>query len=113
VAFGLNNYSPMVPQAMDCVIRLFTSHLGSVRWETSIAGDQGLEFRVCGPLVWSTSSIFPDAMSLMRHQSEYERFLLDNGYKISMTDERRHRLDRRKAPRAGYDRRRRSDLDAI
>ena len=98
---------------MECVVRLFTSHLGSVRWETSIAGDQGLEFRVCGPLAWSTSSIFPDAMSLMRHQSEYERFLLDNGYKVSLIEERRTSVDRRKTARSGYDRRRRADLDAI
>src|SRR5262245_24409072 len=97
---------------MDPVIRLFTSHLGTVRWETSIFGDQGLEFKVSGPLAWSTSSVFPDAMALMRHQSEYERFLLDNGYKLSVVDERRKR-DRRKHPREGVDRRRRSDLSAI
>jgi len=102
-----------VPLDMDPVVRLFTSHLGSVRWETSIVGEQVLEFRVCGPLAWSTSSVFPDAMALMRHQSEYERFLLDNGYKISRVDERRKRPDRRKTARSSFDRRRRSDLDAI
>src|SRR5262245_48805267 len=98
---------------MDPVIRLFTSHLGTVRWETSIAGDQGLEFRVTGPLAWETSSFFPDAITLMRHQSEYERFLLDNGYKLSIVDERRRRVDRRKYQRDSPDRRRRADLTAI
>jgi hypothetical protein len=98
---------------MDPVIRLFTSHLGTVRWETSIAGDQGLEFKVCGPLAWTTSSVFPDAMTLMRHQSEYERFLLDNGYQVSRVEERRSRPDRRKHPRADRERRRRPDLTAI
>jgi hypothetical protein len=102
-----------VLHTMDPVVRLFTSHLGSVRWETSIVGEQSLEFRVCGPLAWSTSSVFSDAMTLMRHQSEYERFLLDNGYKISMVDERRKRPDRRKSVRSSFDRRRRADLDAI
>jgi hypothetical protein len=95
------------------VVRLFTSHLGTVRWETSVAGEHGLEFKVSGPLAWSTSSIFPDAMSLMRHQSEYERFLLDNGYKVSHVEERRRRPDRRRHPRDDSDRRRRSELSAI
>jgi hypothetical protein len=98
---------------VEPVIRLFTSHLGTVRWETSVAGEQGLEFKVCGPLAWTTSSIFPDAMTLMRHQSEYERFLLDNGYRLSITDERRKRADRRRQPRPDRDRRRSSELTAI
>ena len=98
---------------MEPVIRLFTSHVGTVRWETSVAGEQGLEFKVCGPLAWTTSSIFPDAMTLMRHQSEYERFLLDNGYRLSITDERRKRADRRRQPRPDRDRRRSSELTAI
>ena len=96
------------------VVRLFTSHLGTVRWETSVAGEQGLEFKVSGPLAWSTSSVFPDAMSLMRHQCEYERFLLDNGYRVSNVEERRRRPDRRQHPRGDdSDRRRRSELSAI
>jgi hypothetical protein len=98
---------------VEPVIRLFTSHLGTVRWETSVAGAQGLEFKVCGPLAWTTSSIFPDAMTLMRHQSEYERFLLDNGYRLSIVDERRKRPDRRREPRPDRERRRSSDLTAI
>lgn len=98
---------------MGSVVRLFTSHLGTVRWETNVAGEQGLEFKVCGPLAWSTASFFPDAMSLMRHQSEYERFLLDNGYKVSQIDERRRRPDRRRYPRGESDRRRRPELSAI
>ena len=97
---------------MGPVVRLFTSHLGTVRWETSVAGEHGLEFKVSGPLAWSTSSFFTDAMSLMRYQSEYERFLLDNGYKVTNIEERR-RTDRRQAPRGESDRRRRSELTAI
>ena len=98
---------------MASVVRLFTSHLGTVRWETNHAGDLGLEFKVCGPLAWSTSSFFPDAISLMRHQSEYERFLLDNGYKVAHVEERRKRPERRKYPRSESDRRRRAELTAI
>lgn len=92
---------------------MFTSGLGTVRWETSIAGDKGLEFKVTGPLAWSTSAFFPDAISLMRHQSEYERFLLDSGYQVSLVEERRTRRDRRKCPRPDPDRRRSSELTAI
>lgn len=92
---------------------MFTSGLGTVRWETSLVGDKGLEFKVSGPLAWSTSSVFPDAISLMRHQSEYERFLLDSGYQVSHVEERRMRLDRRKAPRSNNDRRRSPELTAI
>jgi hypothetical protein len=98
---------------VEPVVRLFTSHLGTVRWETSVAGEQGLEFKVCGPLAWTTSAIFPDAMTLMRHQSEYERFLLDNGYRLSIVDERRKRPDRRRQPRPDRERRRSADLTAI
>jgi hypothetical protein len=94
---------------MESVVRMFTSGLGTVRWETSLAGDQ-LEFKVSGPLSWSTSSIFPDAVSLMRHQSEYERFLLDSGYELSVTDERRRQPDRRRYPRRDRDRRRSTEL---
>jgi hypothetical protein len=97
---------------LDSVVRMFTSGLGTVRWETSIAGDR-LEFKVSGPLSWSTSSVFPDAVSLMRHQSEYERFLLDSGYELSQVEERRRRPDRRRGPRAERDRRRSADLTAI
>jgi len=91
---------------------MFTSGLGTVRWETSMAGDQ-LEFKVAGPLSWSTSSVFQDAVSLMRHQSEYERFLLDSGYELSQTEERRRQPDRRKQPRGERDRRRSGELTAI
>ena len=92
---------------------MFTSGLGTVRWETSIAGDRGLEFKVSGPLAWSTASFFPDAITLMRHQSEYERFLLDSGYEVSLVEERRTHCDRRRGPRPDPDRRRSPELTAI
>jgi hypothetical protein len=91
---------------------MFTSGLGTVRWETSLAGEH-LEFRVSGPLSWSTSSVFSDAVSLMRHQSEYERFLLDSGYELSHIEERRRMPDRRRHQRGVRDRRRCAELTAI
>ena len=106
------NYSLAEAQGLESVVRMFTSGLGTVRWETSLAGDH-LEFKVSGPLSWSTSSIFPDAVSLMRHQSEYERFLLDSGYELSHVEERRRQPDRRRNPRDDRDRRRNGELTAI
>ena len=106
------NYCVARRSPLDSVVRMFTSGLGTVRWETSLAGDH-LEFKVSGPLSWSTSSIFADAVSLMRHQSEYERFLLDSGYELSLVEERRRTPERRKCPRDERDRRRSAELTAI
>jgi len=91
---------------MEPAIRMFTSDLGTVRWETRIAGVEGLEFRVSGPDAWSASSLFPDPMALLRYQSEYERFLRASGYSVSLVNDRRVRAARRQRPRPGQDRRR-------
>jgi hypothetical protein len=85
---------------------MFTSDLGTVRWETTIAESRGLEFKVCGPDKWGVSSLFPNPMELVQYQSEYERYLIDSGFSVSMVNERRVGNDRRRAPRPGRDRRR-------
>ena len=88
------------------VVRMFTGDLGTVRWETTVAGARGLEFKVSGPERWGVSSLFPDPMELVQYQSEYERYLIESGFKVSMVNERRAGCDRRRAPRPCIDRRR-------
>jgi hypothetical protein len=90
---------------MQPVIRMFTSDAGTVRWITTMAGPEGLEFSVCGPESWRNSSLFTDPMALVRFQSEYERFLRANGYAVSLVNDRRRRGERRAFAR-GDDRRR-------
>ena len=91
---------------MEAVVRMFTSESGTVRWVTTVAGANGLEFSVCGPDTWRNSSYFADATALVRFQAEYERFLRDNGYTVSLVSDRRWRGDCRAVPRSGADRRR-------
>ena len=76
---------------MESVIRMFTSESGTVRWVTTMAGAKGLEFSVSGPDAWRNSSHFTDPMALMRFQAEYERFLCDNGFSVSLVADRRWR----------------------
>lgn len=90
---------------MEPVIRMFTSEKGTVRWVTTIAGTQGLEFSVSGPETWRNSSHFTDPMALLRFQTEYERFLRDSGYEVSLVNDRRWH-DRRACSRPGSERRR-------
>jgi hypothetical protein len=90
---------------MEPVIRMFTSDSGTVRWTTTIAGAEGLEFSVSGPDTWRNSSFFADPMALVRFQAEYERFLRASGYSVSQVDDRRRRGERREWPRPGEDRR--------
>ena len=90
---------------MEPVIRMFTSDSGTVRWMTTVAGAEGLEFSVSGPDNWRNSSFFSDPMALVRFQAEYERFLRANGYSVSLVNDRRSRAERRAFPR-GDDRRR-------
>ena len=96
-----NEYSAMEP-----VIRMFTSDSGTVRWVTTVAGNEGLEFSVSGPDSWRNTSLFTDAMALMRYQAEYERFLPASGYSVSLVNDRRWRAERRAVPRPEADRRR-------
>jgi hypothetical protein len=91
---------------MEPVIRMFTSEAGTVRWVTTMAGAEGLEFSVTGPESWHNSSFFKDPMSLVRFQAEYERFLRSNGYAVSLVNNRRWRGERRASRRPGDERRR-------
>jgi len=84
---------------MEPVIRLFTSDVGTVRWSTTIAGTEGLEFSVSGPDSWRNSSLFRDPIALVRFQAEYERFLKASGYSVSPVNDRRRRSERRAFPR--------------
>ncbi|HLG60282.1 MAG TPA: hypothetical protein VI485_33375 [Vicinamibacterales bacterium] len=93
-------------ESMEPLIRMFTGDAGTVRWETSIAGVYGLEFKVSGPDDWRTSSLFADPMALRKYQEEYERFLRESGYDVSLVNDRRWRAERRERPRTGQDRRR-------
>ena len=72
---------------MEPVIRMFTSDTGTVRWITTMTGAEGLEFSVSGPEDWRNSSFFTDPMSLLRFQTEYERFLRASGYEVSLVDQ--------------------------
>jgi len=90
---------------MDPVIRMFTSDVGTVRWSTTMAGTEGLEFSVSGPDSWRNSSLFRDPIALVRFQAEYERFLKASGYSVSPVNDRRRRGERRVFGR-GDDRRR-------
>jgi hypothetical protein len=91
---------------MEPVIRMFTSDGGTVRWVTTMAGAEGLEFSVSGPDAWRNSSLFTDPIALLRFQTEYERFLRASGYEVSLVNDRRWRGDRRGSARPGADRRR-------
>jgi hypothetical protein len=91
---------------MEPVIRMFTSEMGTVRWITTIAGAEGLEFSVAGPDNWRNSSFFKDPMALVRFQAEYEEFLRSNGYSVSLVNDRRWRGERRAFPRPDAERRR-------
>ena len=91
---------------MEPVVRMFTSDAGTVRWVTTMTGAEGLEFSVSGPEAWRNSSFFTDPMALLRFQTEYERFLRDNGYEVSLVNDRRWRGDRRALSRPSADRRR-------
>jgi hypothetical protein len=92
--------------SMEPVVRMFTSDAGTVRWETSIAGAFGLEFKVSGPDNWCNSSYFADPMALVRFQAEYERFLRASGFEVSLVNDRRWRSERRHVARPADDRRR-------
>jgi hypothetical protein len=91
---------------MEPAIRMFTSDSGTVRWVTTVAGAEGLEFSVSGPDNWRNSSLFRDPMALVRFQAEYERFLRASGYSVSLVNDRRWRADRRAFPRPDAERRR-------
>ena len=92
--------------SMEPVIRMFTSEAGTVRWVTTIIGAEGLEFSVSGPDAWRNLSLFKDPMALVRFQAQYERVLRENGYSVSLVNDRRWRGERRERRRGDEDRRR-------
>ena len=88
------------------VVRMFSSDPDTVRWETRIADGRGLELRVFGPGDVRQAQAFPDAMSLVQYQVQYEQQLLTNGYTVLQLSERRSGYDRRQQRRTTEDRRR-------
>jgi hypothetical protein len=85
---------------------MFTAELGTVRWETRIADGRGLELKVFGPGNERQAQAFPDAMTLVEYQVQYERQLLSTGYSVLPLSERRSGYDRRLETRTTEDRRR-------
>ena len=88
------------------VVRMFSSEPDTVRWETRIADGRGLELKVFGPGNVRRAQSFPDAMSLVQYQVQYEQQLLSNGYAVLSLSERRSGYDRRQRSRTTEDRRR-------
>ena len=88
------------------VVRMFSAEPDTVRWETRIAGGRGLELKVFGPGDLRRAQAFPDAMSLVQYQVQYEQQLLSNGYRVLTLSERRSGYDRRQRARTTEDRRR-------
>jgi hypothetical protein len=88
------------------VVRMFISEPDTVRWETRIADGKGLELKVFGPGELQRTQTFPDALSLVQYQVQYEQQLLTNGYTLLPLSERRSGYDRRLRTRTTQDRRR-------
>ena len=88
------------------VVRMFISEPDTIRWETRIAEGKGLELKVFGPGTLRRAHDFPDALSLVEYQVQFERQLLTNGYTLLTISERRGGYDRRRRTRTSDDRRR-------
>jgi hypothetical protein len=88
------------------VVRMFTCEPDTIRWETRITEGRGLELKVFGPGPLRRAHSFPDALSLVEYQVQFERQLLSNGYAVLQLSERRAGYDRRRRPRSTDDRRR-------
>jgi hypothetical protein len=88
------------------VVRMFTCAPDTIRWETRITDGRGLELKVFGPGTLRREHSFPDALSLVEYQVQFERQLLTNGYVLLPHSERRAGYDRRRRPRTSEDRRR-------
>ena len=87
------------------VVRMFSCEPDTIRWETRIADGRGLELKVFGPGTLRRAHAFPDALSLVEYQVQFERQLLSNGYTVLPLSERRGGYDRRQQPRTSQDRR--------
>ena len=88
------------------VVRMFSSEPDTVRWETRITDGRGLELKVFGPGTVRRAQAFPDAMSLVQYQVQYEQQLLTNGFTVMQLNERRSGYERRQQRRTTEDRRR-------
>jgi hypothetical protein len=87
------------------VVRMFVGEFGTVRWETRVKGKKGLKLEVKGPREAVTAHEFPDPLALVEYQSTAERRLLNTGYEVVATTERRTGKDRRGKGRKGRGRR--------
>jgi hypothetical protein len=82
---------------------LFTRGSESVRIIRVGQTDGAQRLLVNGPGTECTSTVLPDAMECVRHQSEIERRLVGKGFRLEhfATGDRRRGSDRRHAPRGG------------
>ena len=87
------------------VVRMFTRTGHTVRWETRLAKERGLDLRVLGPGALRREYAFADAHALVVYQIEYERQLISNGYQVCTRSERRDGHERRRQSRQTADRR--------
>ena len=87
------------------VVRMFTRTSHTVRWETRLAPERGLDLQVFGPGALRREYAFADAHALVEYQVEYERQLISNGYQVCARSERRDGPERRRQSRPTADRR--------
>lgn len=87
------------------VVRMFSRRPHTVRWETRLSGDRGLDLTVRGPGALRRSFAFRDAPTLVHYQVQVERQLLMSGYEVLVEHERRMNCDRRRYERTAVDRR--------
>ena len=87
-------------------VRMFGGEFGTVRWETRTKGKRGLLLNVKGPRDAAAEHEFQDPLSLVEYQSTSERRLLNTGYEVLPTTERRTGKDRRGKSRSKNERRR-------
>lgn len=88
------------------IVRMFGGDFGTVRWETKTKGKKGLQLDVKGPRDASAEHEFADPLALVEYQSTSERRLLNTGYEVLSTSERRSGKDRRGKGRPKRERRR-------
>lgn len=87
-------------------VRMFVGEFGTVRWETSVKGERGLQLDVKGPRDAAAEHDFPDPLALVEYQSTAERRLLNTGYAVTAVTERRSGKERRGKNRSSQERRR-------
>lgn len=87
------------------VVRMFSHQPHTVRWETRLRGDRGLELTVRGPGALKRFLAFKDAPTLVDYQVQVQRQLLMSGFEVLPEPERRKAADRRRHDRTAVDRR--------